>query len=192
MKTINKFTLQYAEKTSQHLFARKIEDKVVEYMKVDVVEIEGEKTLLIITLDEKFKLKSIAADNGRFVNYIENYRDGLLKHEADVYLRSQIFGYSRGEYFAVPNFKIEDGLGRKISIRYYIDEIMRFFIKENFFQKESERVIEEKKNNKWGFSRGLLHLHGQPEDVYHFRLGFIKSDNNDNPINIINQRYHKI
>jgi len=191
MKTLNQFTLRYAEKTSQHVFARKVGDKIVEYMKTQIINVDGNKALMIISLDENFHLKNIQVDTGRFVNYVENYRDGQLKYEADVYLRSQIFGHGKGEYFAVPGtFKIVDGFNRKISINYYFYEITEFFIKENFFQKETERVIEEKKNNKWGWTRGLLNLVGQPDDVQHFRLGFDKQKPTDNnPVVKINQRY---
>lgn len=191
MKTINQFTLRYAEKTSQHLFTKIKNDKVVEYMKVKIVEIEGEKALMIVTLNENFHVKHIQVDTGRFINYVEGYKDGLLKYEADVWLRVQIFGYGKGEYRAVPGtFKIEDGLGRKLPINRYIDEVVEFFLKQNFFQVKREEVLNDGKNNRYGWIRGLLSLPDQPKDVQHFRLDFVNSkDTLDNPINTINQRH---
>jgi hypothetical protein len=192
MKTINKFTLQYAEKTSQHLFARKVADKVVEYMKVEIVNIDGEKALMIITLDADFKVKNIHVDTGRFINYIENAREGSLKHEADVYLRSQIFGHEKGQYYSVPKtFKIKDGLGRTIQVNLYILEIKERFLNKNYFENKKQEILEKKKSGGW--VTGLLHLPGQPDEAKHFRVYFTNSMvPEDSPVNQINSFYNQV
>lgn len=189
MKTINQFTLQYAEKTSRHLFARKVGDKVVEYMQVKIVELDNIKSLMIITLDDNFKLKNIHIDTGRFINYVESARQGSLKHEADVYLRSQIFGHEKGQYYSVPQtFKIKDGLGRTLSINAYIHEIAQRFINKNYFEGKKQEIIEKKKSGGW--ATGLLHLPGQPEDAKHFRIYFTNSMVPENSaVNEINMFY---
>ena len=109
-KEINKFALRYAEKTSQHLFVVKHQEKILKYFAIRVAEINSEKVLIKITLDENFKLTDFHVDNLSLYQYPNISDDGYHKYCVDTYLSHSIFGHYACKVEAVKqNFNVKIG-----------------------------------------------------------------------------------
>jgi hypothetical protein len=170
---INEYALQYATKTEQHIFAKKFNKEIVEYMKVNIIDFNQMKTLVITTLDKNFHVKDVRVDNSRFYFYTD-LTPGMLKHQCDVYLKPHIFGYIKGEYYAIPGrMKNMRGSSEQISLSAYFDLVAEKFLKAEYIKNRILEIREKRTNVFW--PQCVWNIVSESEKVEHFRICFTSS-----------------
>jgi len=165
---LNKIVLNYVEKTSKHLFARKFgQEGQFEYMKTSIVECNNKKIMVNITLNNDFSVKEIKIDDGVFYDYYD-IKDGSSKHSVDTHIKCSIFGYNNHCYYSVPGkFKININ-GNSIRINEYIDQIVSERITNTSIQILRNDIAEKIKTVKW--ISGTYRKYMQPEEDFHLRI----------------------
>lgn len=163
---LNKIKLNYVEKTSKHLFARKINDGQYEYMKTLIVDCNNKKLMVNIILNHDFTVKSLLVDDGILYDYYD-IKDGSSKHSVDTDIKCSIFGYNNHCYYSVPGkFKININ-GNSTRINEHIDQIVSEKITNISIQNLRNDMAEKMKTVKW--ISGVYRKYMQPEQDFHLR-----------------------